>query len=211
MSEFNRPRQARAQATLERFFEATVALLQARPFEAISVADIVTRANASVGAFYKRFSSKQALLPVLLDWIHRRQFEAIESFVDDPDWKGVGLTRRIDAFVDGLVESYRSHHHLMTALVARQYSAENTQSAELVESSERTLAYYTEWLLACRDEIRHPRPEIAVPIGLTGLVTQLQTRLLFDARAIELPDDVFIDELKRALLAYLAGSGHARP
>jgi len=71
MSQFNRPRQARAQATLERFFEATVELLQTRPFEALSVAEIVSRANASVGAFYKRFSSKQALLPVLIDWIHR--------------------------------------------------------------------------------------------------------------------------------------------
>jgi len=209
MSEYKRPQQARAQATLERFFEATVELLQTRPFEALSVADIVSRANASVGAFYKRFSSKQALLPVLLDWIHRQQFEAIESFVEDPQWDGVGLAGRIDAFAESLVDSYRTNHHLMKALVARQYSADNTQSAELVESSERTLAYYTEWLLVCRDEIRHPEPKIAVSIGLTGLVTQIQTRLLFDARAIELSDEVFVHELKRALLAYLRDSDHA--
>lgn len=209
MSEFNRPRQARARATLERFFEATVELLQTRSFEALSVADIVSRANASVGAFYKRFSSKQALLPVLLDWIHRRQFDAIEAFVNDPRWEGVGLAGRIDAFSDSLVASYRTNQHLMKALVARQYSADNAQSAELVDSSERTLAYYTEWLLACRDEIRHPEPEIAVSIGLTGLLTQLQTRLLFDARAIELSDDVFIDECKRGLLAYLRDSDRA--
>lgn len=209
MTEYNRPRQARAQATLERFFEATVELLQARSFEEVTVADIVSRANASVGAFYKRFSSKQALLPVLLDWIHRQQFDAIESFVKDPRWDGVGLEGRIDAFVDTLVDSYRTHHHLMKALVARQYSADNAQSAELVESAERTLAYYTEWLLVCRDEIRHPEPDIAVSIGLTGLVTQIQTRLLFGARAIELSDEVFTHELKRALLAYLRDTDHA--
>jgi len=209
MTEYNRPRQARAQATLERFFEATVELLQARSFEEVTVADIVSRANASVGAFYKRFSSKQALLPVLLDWLHRQQFDAIESFIEDPEWEGVGLADRVDAFVGSLVASYRANHYLMRALVARQYSADNAQSAELVESSERTLAYYTKWLLACRDEIRHPEPDIAVPIGLTGLVTQIQTRLLFDARAIELPDDLFVQELKRALLAYLGDTDHA--
>src|SRR6056297_2880763 len=138
MSEFNRPRQARARATLERFFEATVELLQTRSFEALSVADIVSRANASVGAFYKRFSSKDALLPVLLDWIHRQQFEAIESFVEESKWRGIGLSARVDAFVDSLVQSYREHRHLMRALVSRQYSADNTQSSEQIESGERT-------------------------------------------------------------------------
>lgn len=209
MSTYTPPRQARARATVERFFQATVELLEHQPFESLSVAEIVSRANASVGVLYKRFSSKDALLPVLLDWIHRRQFEAIEAFVMDPKWHGVGLAGRVDAFVDSLVRSYRTHHYLMKALVARQYSADNRQSAEQVESGERTLAYYAEWLLACRDEIRHPEPEVAVPIGLTGLVTQAQTRLLFGARSIELTDDVFTQELKHALLAYLRHPCHA--
>ena len=65
MSSYQPPRQARARATVERIFEATVRLLADRPFEAISVADIVSEAHTSVGAFYKRFSSKDALLPVL--------------------------------------------------------------------------------------------------------------------------------------------------
>ena len=203
MSTYQPPRQARARATVERIFEATVRLLAERPFEDLSVADIVSGAHTSVGAFYKRFSSKDALLPVLLDWIHRQQFEAIESFIEESEWRGIGLSARVDAFVDSLVQSYREHRHLMRALVSRQYSADNTQSSEQIESGERTLRYYADWLLACRDEIRHPRPEVAVPIGLTGLVTQAQTRLLFGARSIELSDAEFTQELKRALLAYL--------
>lgn len=208
MSTYNPPRQARARATVERIFEATVHLLQDRPFEALAVGDIVSQASTSVGAFYKRFSSKEALLPVLLDWIHRRQFEAIESFVKDDRWSGVGLSRRVDAFVDSLVLSYRTHHYLMKALVARQYSADNTQSLEQVESGKRILAYHADWLLECRDEIRHPDPEVAVSIGLTGLVTQAQARLLFGARSIEISEEAFTGELKRALLAYLTNDSH---
>lgn len=120
MSNDQPPRQARAQATVERIFEATVNLLADRPFKALSVADIVSEAITSVGAFYKRFSSKDALLPVLLDWIHRQPFDAIESFVEESKWQGIGLSGRVDAFVDSLVQSYRQHHHLMKALVARQ-------------------------------------------------------------------------------------------
>ncbi|MGK7295484.1 MAG: TetR/AcrR family transcriptional regulator [Candidatus Wenzhouxiangella sp. M2_3B_020] len=209
MSTFHPPRQARARATLERIFEATVELLEDQPFEALSVADIVARANTSVGAFYKRFSSKEALLPVLVDWIHRQQFEAIEAFISDPRWQGVGLAARIEEFVDSLVQSYCRHRFLMKALVARQYSADNEQSAEQIDSAERTLRYYIDWLLACRDEIRHPDPEVAVAIGLTGLVTQAQTRLLFGARSIELSDETFTEELKRAFLAYLRDPNHA--
>ena len=209
MSTYQPPRQARARATLERIFEGTVRLLEDRPFEALSVADIVADAHTSVGAFYKRFSSKDALLPVLLDWIHRRQFEAIEAFVEASQWQGVGLAGRVDAFVDALIESYQQHHYLMKALVARQYSTDNAQSAEQAESAERTLRYYADWLLVCRDEIRHPDPDIAVPIGLTGLVTQAQTRLLFDARSVELSDSAFTQELKRALLAYLGDTTDA--
>ena len=209
MSNYNPPHQARARATLERILGATVGLLRSRPFEALTVAQIVDHANTSVGAFYKRFSSKEALLPVLLDWIHRQQFDAIESFVHDPRWRDVNLAGRIDAFVDGLVRSYQTDRYLMKALVARQYSADNTQSREQIESGERILAYYDSWLLACRDEILHPVPEVAVSIGLTGLVTQAQTRLLFGARSIDLSDAAFIEELKRALLAYLRDPLHA--
>ena len=209
MSSYHPPRQARARATLERIFEGTVELLGERSFESLSVADIVAQANTSVGAFYKRFSSKDALLPVLLDWIHRQQFEAIEAFVDESHWQGIGLSERVDAFVDALVKSYQEHRHLMKALVSRQYSSDNAQSSEQVESGERTLRYYAHWLLACRDEIRHPEPEIAVPIGLSGLVTQAQTRLLFGVRSIELSDAAFTHELKRALLAYLGDDSHA--
>jgi len=49
MSQYNRPQQARARATLERFFEATVELLQTRPFEALSVAGSAAIAAADSG------------------------------------------------------------------------------------------------------------------------------------------------------------------
>lgn len=55
-------RQDRSQATQDRIVAAFVELLDEQPFDALAVAEIARRAGVSVGAFYKRFPSKEALL-----------------------------------------------------------------------------------------------------------------------------------------------------
>jgi AcrR family transcriptional regulator len=212
MSDLQKPRQSRSQATLERIYAATVSLLEQQSFEAITVADMVERASTSVGAFYKRFPRKGALLPALLDWIQRKNQQAVADFVRTEDWHGIGLEQRVEAFTQALMASY-TQHHLMKTLVARQYSEQNQQSAELVESSRWIVATYADWLLQCRDEIGHPAPEVAVALGLTALVQQMQTHLLFGASAVDIDQATFTQELQRALLAYLelSDNAHARP
>jgi AcrR family transcriptional regulator len=51
--------------TQERLLEAMEFLLERREPAEITVDEIVERAHVSVGAFYKRFASKQDLLPLL--------------------------------------------------------------------------------------------------------------------------------------------------
>ena len=59
------PVQARSQETLARLLDATEELLDAHPFDAITVNDICKAARSSVGAFYTRFTDKLSLLHVL--------------------------------------------------------------------------------------------------------------------------------------------------
>ncbi len=47
---------------MERFLQATRELLEERSFEEITVADIVERADRTVGSFYARFQDKDAVL-----------------------------------------------------------------------------------------------------------------------------------------------------
>src|SRR4051812_16000039 len=63
------PSQARSQATMDRFVQATRDLLEERPFEEITVADIVGRAERTVGSFYARFEDKHAVLRLLLEQV----------------------------------------------------------------------------------------------------------------------------------------------
>src|SRR4051812_25812680 len=56
------PRQARSKDTLERLLDSALELLEEGSFAEASVQKITARAKSSVGAFYARFSDKDALL-----------------------------------------------------------------------------------------------------------------------------------------------------
>ena len=62
-----RPMQERSQRTLERILSAAETLILEVGFEGATVAEIVRRADSSVGAFYTRFKDKDALLRCLID------------------------------------------------------------------------------------------------------------------------------------------------
>lgn len=61
------PKQQRSRDTQERLIQATLGLLERHRFEEIGVATITREANVAVGTFYRRFKSKEALLPLLYD------------------------------------------------------------------------------------------------------------------------------------------------
>ena len=56
------PKQERSRATRDRICEATAQLLIEKPFQAISIQDIVEKASCSTSSFYSRFPSKLAVL-----------------------------------------------------------------------------------------------------------------------------------------------------
>lgn len=63
--------QARSRAVFDRIVGATEAMLDGRDWESITVEDVCISADVSPSSFYRRFSSKEALL----DEIHRRWLE----------------------------------------------------------------------------------------------------------------------------------------
>src|SRR3954451_17242527 len=74
------PQQKRSQASVERVFAATRALLEEKGFDGVTVQEVSTRAEVSVGAIYGRFQSKENLLrAVQRDWIERGRHAAGEA------------------------------------------------------------------------------------------------------------------------------------
>lgn len=82
------PLQDRSQKTMERLLSAAQARITEVGFEKATIAEIAKRADSSVGAFYSRFSDKEALLRCLLD---RFVFEAkatIDAAMRPELWEG---------------------------------------------------------------------------------------------------------------------------
>jgi len=206
-----RPKQQRSRATLERLLAATESLLRHRNFSEITVADIVEKAASSVGAFYKRFSSKDALLPYLLARLQEQQLLAIRQFVADPVWQGVVLENRVREFCRILAQSYTGNRGLIRALVSRQFSDRSELPAEEISKARQIVDLIAGWLLECRAEIRHPEPDDAIRVGMFFTVTSLQVGILFRPATRRFSDALLVAELTRALLAYLDVPAAASP
>lgn len=74
-------KQARSRKTRDALIAAAWKLLQARPWQDISINDIVKLGGSSVGAFYSRFKDKEALLEALAaEWLEERWARRAEGF-----------------------------------------------------------------------------------------------------------------------------------
>lgn len=198
-----KPVQARSQATLKRLLAATEELLETSTFTDIAVADIVEKASSSTGAFYKRFSSKNDLLPYLLENLQTRQLTEIKTFVADPQWSGVTLAERVRVFTRILSQSYVQNRGVIRALVSRQFSDRSELPQSEIRKARAIVDLVAGWLLECDDEIRHPRPSDAVRVGMFFTVTSLQIGLLFKPASKRFGDSLLVDEITLALLLYL--------
>lgn len=109
------PSQARSQETLERFVAATRELLQERPFEDITVADIVARAGRTVGSFYARFDDKDGVLLALLGDLDDRLRVLVRAFCDPVRWDGAPVAEFVAESVKLNVHAYRRSAPLFRA------------------------------------------------------------------------------------------------
>ena len=96
-------KQARSRKTRDALIAAAWKLLQAHPWQDLSINDIVKAAGSSVGAFYSRFKDKEALLEALAaEWLEERWVQRAEGFAL--------LTPESDYAAYAILNSY---HHLM--------------------------------------------------------------------------------------------------
>lgn len=211
------PRQARTHQSLERLLDVAEALLRDKEFDDVHVREIALRADTSVAAFYRRFKDKDALLHAL----HERSCEAAFATADEalcPErWAGAGIAEILHAFFPLTIDVLRLHESLYRAIYQRAIG-----DAAMRQRSNKVNRYVIErlagLLLARRDEIRHPEPEVAVPFALiqaVALLVQLYTVGIRDLGGLPANDERLAGELASSCLAYLGiddpAAGEADP
>ena len=199
------PKQARSRETLARLLDAAEGLLSEGGIDAATVPAIAERAGVSVGIVYQRFADKDALLRA----VYFRFFDTLReqnqgNLALIGTWKAP-LATLARSLILGMVEGYRRKRGILRALLtyARNHPDPLFRRAAQELNREAT-ATIGELLLAHRDEIRHPRPKIAIELGILTVASVLHTIVLEEEPLPSMRGQAKLDEeLVRMFCAYV--------
>ncbi len=194
------PCQARTHRTLARILDASEELLADRDFANISVAEIARRAGSSVGAFYRRFRDKDALLHALHERYNEEAFATAEVALDPDRWAHATVPEILEAFVCFLVQIDGDRRGLRRAVA--QLSSVDAAFLERSMRLRRNLTDEVSGLLQSRRmEIDHPEPSVAASFVLRQILGVLGQGSLNDERV--LTEEQLAAELTRSCVNYL--------
>jgi AcrR family transcriptional regulator len=198
-------RQARSQETLERLLDAAEELVSERGFDNATVAEIVRRANSSVGAMYARFPDKDSLLVCLHERFCEQALATADLVLERSRWVGATIPEIFAVTTPFLVHVYHHKRGLIRAFIAR--CSCDPLFAERGSRVGREISAKMLDLLADRHhEIKHPHAELAIDFGLRMIFDTLDHETMysdFQRSKIPLSREQLSEELSRAFLSYL--------
>lgn len=200
------PRQDRSRRTLERILDATENLLREKPFEDITVAEVVRHAKSSVGSFYARFGSKEGLLPHLYQRYDRELTPRIDRQLRDVQRSNPSLSELAQWSVALFATIYRRQRWLFRALGLYSRTHPQATGGDLQKRRNALHRRIAETFAEHAAKIRHPDPIAAVELALFVVAAACREKILFEAphaRATKVSDRELKKELTSMLLAYL--------
>jgi AcrR family transcriptional regulator len=211
LSSVARPKQARSERTLLRILESAESLIESKGLPAVSVPDIVSHADSSVGGFYARFKDKNELLRALEERFFNRVTDLLEALAEPGRWQGCGIAEITEPLMGELVRTVERNRRLIEAFLIRSAGDPSFRDDGL-RFRQRAANRLTPLLLARRSEIRHPDPEVAIDLGIQSAFAMVLQHVAFGgtrAGGRELGERAVELELTRSFLGYL-GVEHVR-
>ena len=209
MAHVREPKQARSRQTLERIVDATEKLLRDKPFEDISVAEIVREARSSVGSFYARFSEKEGLLPLIYERYDREVQRRVDRMLAREDFSDLSLAELGRRFVHTTVRSFRRRIWLVRAAALFVRSHPQAVTKEMVASRTAMHLRLARVFEHRYGEIRHPNPEKAVQMAMFFVAAVCRDKIVIagpHARVTKMSDEELKTELTRLFLRYLGAA-----
>jgi AcrR family transcriptional regulator len=212
---FRPPQQTRSQETLDRILDAAERVLEEKSFTEATLAEIMERAGVTVGAFYRRFPDKDALLHLLDERFFREMQDRADELLDPAHWRGASVADIVTEFARTAVSVYLAKRGVARSVFLR------ARVDPVIQSTGRQVnARYIERLRALlldpsrRAEVTHPDPERAIALGFMMFFGALRETTVFgevwpDHHEIAGKD--LGDEMARLYLAYLGVSDPRAP
>ena len=98
----------------EAFVDAALRIMQTRGYEQMSIQDLLDELDASRGAFYHYFASKQELLGAMVDRIADQALAGVAPAVDDPRLPAISKLERL---FSGIAQYKTEHKALMLEFI----------------------------------------------------------------------------------------------
>ena len=111
------PQQDRSRAAVDRVYVTVNELLEQKPFDQITIAEVAAKSSVSIGSIYNLFASKDSLLWVLYENYIVAATEAVAVFASDP--AGESLEERVPLAVRAVAEIFARHRGIVRSLFFR--------------------------------------------------------------------------------------------
>lgn len=109
------PRQIRSAQTMKRVLDAFESLLENRPYEAITIADITAKSKTGAGSVYARFHDKRSILVALHERTSGRALAFWEDLYDPSKWVESTLDEALASTIRGSLKWYFEHRNVIKA------------------------------------------------------------------------------------------------
>jgi AcrR family transcriptional regulator len=212
---FRPPRQTRSQVTLDRILDSAERVLGEKSFTEATVAEIMEGAGVTVGAFYRRFPDKDALLHLMDERFFREMKERGDALLDPARWEGASVADILTQLARAAVDVYTARRGVARSLFLRArvdpviQSSSRQMNADFIEALRILLLDPTR-----RAELAHPDPDRAIALGFMMFFGALRETTVFGE---VWPDHQQVvgadlgDEMARLFLNYLGARAAPAP
>lgn len=174
----NEPQQARSKETMNRFVVAAERLLRDKPFDEITIGELVEVAERTVGSFYARFDDKWALLRTVMHRYLGNIREFLDGLLQAEEWREHSVHEMIRVFVHASVGLYQAHGHIFRAGLAFAATDRGARE-EYVAHQQHVRLQMKEAVLSHPDVEHTPGLDHRVELALEASEAVLDTRLLY--------------------------------
>jgi AcrR family transcriptional regulator len=205
------PKQARSQKTITRILKAFDALLEQKPLDRITVAEVARRARASIPSLYARFDGKEALLVAAHETFKEETIASMSEFFAPERWNGVAVDEIARRTAADLVRLYQTRRNLLRAVLLSDSPIIYERFALLARHLSEQLAA----LLIPRLEVAETRPaEEGIDFGVRAALALLQHQLLFGAAhpaRFDLSRRQLVPRIAELLIGFIPSTGRGAP
>ena len=200
------PLQRRSRESLERLLQTGLELLQEKGFEGFTLQELSQRAGVSIGSIYGRVEGREALIMA----IYERAMQSIDAEEQEKlqqvqAVEGLGPRERVERLITTAAETMLANGDVLGVFM-RQAPMNSEILSRGADISRANARVFARALLAHRDEMRHPDPELAVDVAWRMIYCTIARRITHGPRfesTRPLSDERLVRELTRAALDYL--------